>query len=248
MTTPLDETNRPELTSWVTSAQAPDTDFPIQNLPFGCVRRGADVCPAVAIGDQVLDLAELARVAPLEADLAPIVAACAASGALNPLLAAGRDAIARLRAYVSRQLRADTSEGQAARARASLLLTPLRDATLALPALVGDYTDFYASVHHATNVGSMFRPDNPLLPNYKWVPIGYHGRSSSIVPSGTAIHRPSGQTRDEGAAAPVVGPSRRLDYELEIGAYVATGNALGEPIRIGDAESHIAGLSLVNDW
>jgi fumarylacetoacetase len=113
---------------------------------------------------------------------------------------------------------------------------------------VGDYTDFYASIHHATNVGSMFRPDNPLLPNYKWVPIGYHGRASSLVPSGTPITRPSGQTREGTAESPSFGPSRRLDYELEVGAYIGTGNVLGTSIPVSDAESHVAGLCLVNDW
>jgi fumarylacetoacetase len=122
------------------------------------------------------------------------------------------------------------------------------DVKLLLPAHVGDYSDFYASIHHATNVGSMFRPDNPLLPNYKWVPIGYHGRASSIVPSGTPVIRPAGQTRDGEAAVPAFGPSRRLDYEMEVGAYIGVGNVLGKPIPIAKAESHVAGLCLVNDW
>jgi fumarylacetoacetase len=153
----------------------------------------------------------------------------------------------RLRAVLSAALRADTPEGERARAHGELLVA-MRDVEPTLPARVGDYTDFYASIHHATNVGSMFRPDNPLLPNYKWVPIGYHGRASSIVASGTTVRRPAGQTRDDPASPPSYAPSRRLDYELEIGAVVSAGNPLGEPIPIGDAERHVAGLCLVNDW
>src|SRR5205085_4507386 len=124
----------------------------------------------------------------------------------------------------------------------------LQDVAAVLPAAIGDYTDFYAGIHHATNVGSMFRPDNPLLPNYKWVPIGYHGRASSIVPSGTPVRRPWGQTRDDPQAPPSFGPTRRLDYELEVGAYVGRGNALGAPVPAAEAEERIFGLCLVNDW
>jgi fumarylacetoacetase len=124
----------------------------------------------------------------------------------------------------------------------------MRDAELVLPAEIGDYTDFYASVHHATNVGSMFRPDNPLLPNYKWIPIGYHGRASSIVPSGTDVRHPVGQTRDTPEGAPIFGPSKRIDYELEVGAFVGRSSTLGSPIAIDDAEEHVFGLCLVNDW
>jgi fumarylacetoacetase len=156
--------------------------------------------------------------------------------------------MSRLRSAVSLLLRIGTREGERARERARDLLVPIADATMLLPAHVGDYTDFYASIHHATNVGSMFRPDNPLLPNYKWVPIGYHGRASSIVPSGTPVARPSGQTRDGESVAPTFGPSRRLDYELEVGAYIGVGNVLGKPIPLPEAESHVAGLCLVNDW
>jgi fumarylacetoacetase len=119
---------------------------------------------------------------------------------------------------------------------------------MVLPARIGDYTDFYASVFHATNVGKLFRPDNPLLPNYKWIPIAYHGRASSIVPSGTPVQRPHGQTKADTAAVPEFGPSQRLDYELEVGVYIGGGNRLGEPIPIGEAERHAFGLCLVNDW
>lgn len=245
----MDDTHRTDLASWVESANAATTDFPLQNLPLGMFRSpGRETTPGVAIGDQVLDLAALRGAELLDGEDASMVEACVQDGALNPLMEAGRDALSRLRAKVSRLLRADTPEGAAARRRADELLVPIVQATLLLPAQVGDYTDFYASVHHATNVGSMFRPDNPLLPNYKWVPIGYHGRASSIVPSGTPVTRPWGQTREGSATAPSFGPSQRLDYELEVGAYIATGNALGERIPLEHAESHVAGLCLVNDW
>ena len=128
------------------------------------------------------------------------------------------------------------------------LLISMNDVAMQLPARIGDYTDFYASIHHATRVGKLFRPDNPLLPNYKYVPIGYHGRASSIVVSGHEIRRPSGQMKPASAAEPVFGPSRSLDYELEVGIFIGPGNALGQPIAIGEAEQHIFGLCLVNDW
>jgi fumarylacetoacetase len=130
----------------------------------------------------------------------------------------------------------------------NVALIPMREAQMLLPARIGDYTDFYASIHHATNVGSMFRPDNPLLPNYKWLPIGYHGRASSIVVSGTPVKRPSGQTRDDANAPPVFGPSKRLDYELEMGVVIGRGNALGEPVPVKRALDHVFGFCLVNDW
>jgi fumarylacetoacetase len=149
---------------------------------------------------------------------------------------------------VSLLLRADGDHGTRSRELRDRLLVPMADVEMLVPARIGDYTDFYASIHHASNVGSMFRPDNALLPNYKWVPIGYHGRASSIVPSGAAVRRPSGQTRDDASAPPQFGPTRRLDYELEVGVFIGAGNALGTPIPIGEAESHVAGLCLVNDW
>ena len=245
----LDETHRADLRSWVPSAEDPQTDFPIQNLPLGCAADADGRARAVvAIGDQMLDLGAAARLGLLDDTLAHLVAECARTGSLNPLLGAGRTALAALRAAVSRLLRADTAEGTRAQANASALLAPQEGARLLVPARIGDYTDFYASIHHATNVGSMFRPDNALLPNYKWVPIGYHGRASSIVASGTPVHRPNGQTRDDAAADPVFGPSRRLDYELEVGVFIGAGNAAGQSIPIGEAEEHVAGLCLVNDW
>jgi fumarylacetoacetase len=247
--TALDDTHRADLVSWVESAAARDTDFPIQNLPLGCFRApGRDTRPGIAIGDRILDLPALRDAAMLDGENASMVEACVQDASLNPLMAAGRDAMARLRAAASRLLRPDTPEGHRASVRRDALTIPIAAAELLLPARVGDYTDFYASIHHASNVGSMFRPDNALLPNYKWVPIGYHGRASSIVPSGTDVRRPEGQTRDDPSTPPTFGPSRRLDYELEIGIYVATGNPLGRPIPIGQAEAHVAGLCLVNDW
>jgi fumarylacetoacetase len=140
------------------------------------------------------------------------------------------------------------AEGAAHREETSKYLVKQSDVEMLLPYDIGNYTDFYASVHHATNVGSMFRPDNPLLPNYKWVPIGYHGRASSIVVSGTAFRRPKGQTRDDANAPPQFGASKRLDYELEVGAIIGRDNALGQPVAIEHAEEHILGLCLVNDW
>ena len=240
MTTPLDDTHRADLVSWVESAARPDTDFPIQNLPLASFRALALAArPGVAIGDSILDLV---------AARAELVSRCTGERRLNPLMAAGRDQLARLRHEASALLRADTEEGRRAKAQRDRLLVPMEQASLLLPARVGDYTDFYASIHHATNVGSMFRPDNALLPNYKYVPIGYHGRASSIVASGTPVTRPAGQTREDASAAPAVGPTRRLDYELEVGLFIAAGNEAGATIPIGEAEQHVAGLCLVNDW
>ena len=249
MTRRADDTRGVELTSWVESANDVASDFPIQNLPLGMFRSPGRVSrPGVAIGNMVLDLVALREAAFLDGENASMVEACEQARALNPLLQAGHDAMARLRSALAALLRAGASAGTRATERAGDLLVPMTQATMLLPAQVGDYTDFYASIHHATNVGSMFRPDNPLLPNYKWVPIGYHGRASSLVPSGTPITRPWGQTRDGDSAPPSFGPSRRLDYELEVGAYIGVGNSLGQRIPLERAESHVAGLCLVNDW
>jgi fumarylacetoacetase len=222
----LDDTHDPSLRSWVDSANDATTDFPIQNLPFGVFRHAAhESRVGVAIGDRILDLR-----------------ACGLFDGerLDALMAQGREAARSIRQHASALLR----HGAAPR---SDLLVSMRDVEMVLPCTIGDYTDFYASIHHATNVGSMFRPDNPLLPNYKWVPIGYHGRASSIVVSGAEVRRPRGQTRD-GDAVPTFGPSKRLDYELEVGVFIGRGNALGEPIALDSAESHVFGLCLVNDW
>jgi fumarylacetoacetase len=249
VTIPLDETHRADLVSWVRSAQAADSDFPIQNLPLGIFRAShRSDRPGVAIGDQVLDLVATAEQGLLDDDVAALVHECDHTGSLNPLLAEGQAMLGGLRAQVSALLRADRDTGRAAERYRAAILVAMSDAELLIPSRVGDYTDFYASIQHATNVGSMFRPDNPLLPNYKWVPIGYHGRASSLVPSGSRVRRPEGQTKDDGSAAPTFGPTRRLDYELEVGAFIGTGTALGAPVAIGDAERHVAGLCLVNDW
>lgn len=242
----LDRTLAPELTSWVESANATDTDFPIQNLPFGAFRvPGGGERIGVAIGDSVLDLAALAEGGLLDAAPREVLAACSRPR-LNALMALGRGAARVVRASVSDLLRGDVDPR--VRARVETALHDRASVEMLLPADIGDYTDFYASIEHATNVGSMFRPDNPLLPNYRWIPIGYHGRSSSIVASGTNVRRPRGQTRDADATSPVFGPSRRFDYELEVGAFVGPGNDQGAPITIGDAEDHIFGLCIVNDW
>ena len=238
-----DETHDPKLTSWVPSAERAGTDFPIQNLPFGVFRhRDRDEMPrvGVAIGDQILDVTAARRAELLGGGAARAAEACDAP-ALNGLMALGRAHWRALRLELSRLLRSG-------RPRREDLLVPMASADLLRPAEVGDYSDFYASVHHATNVGSMFRPDNPLLPNYKHVPIGYHGRASSIVPSGAGVTRPNGQLKDASAEAPAFGPARLLDYELEVGCFVGPGNALGQPIPLAEAEEHMFGLCLVNDW
>ncbi len=238
-----DDTHDPSLTSWVASAQRDGTDFPIQNLPFGVFRQpDRDDMPrvGVAIGDQILDIPAARRSELLGGPAARAAEACDAA-ALNDLMALGRTDWRALRQAVSLLLRTGSSHRED-------LLIPQASAEMLRPADVGDYTDFYASVHHATNVGSMFRPDNPLLPNYKHVPIGYHGRASSIVPSGTTIRRPQGQLKDAAADAPTFGPAKLLDYELEVGCFVGPGNALGRPIPIDRAEEHMFGLCLVNDW
>ena len=246
----MDPTLSPALSSWVESASG-HPDFPIQNLPFGVFRSlAAEDEPArvgMAIGDRILDLTACHDEGFFNGAAEAAGDACAAP-MLNPLLALGRETWVELRRQASALLASDSPAYRANRRLGDRILVPMRDAELLLPAVIGDYTDFYASVHHATNVGSMFRPDNPLLPNYKWVPIGYHGRASSIVPSGTPVRRPSGQIKDPGTDAPTVGPSRQLDYELELGFLVGTGNAPGEPVPVGDAVSHLFGLCLVNDW
>ena len=239
----IDDTHDPSLTSWVASAERAGTDFPIQNLPFGVFRhRDRDEMPRIgaAIGDNILDIPAARRAELLGGAAARAAEACDAP-ALNDLMALGPNHWRALRQELSQLLRTGSPHRED-------LLVPMASAELLRPADVGDYTDFYASVHHATNVGSMFRPDNPLLPNYKHVPIGYHGRASSIVPSGTAIRRPRGQLKDAKAEAPAFGPSRLLDYELEVGCFIGPGNPLGQPIPLECAEEHMFGLCLVNDW
>ena len=242
----MNHTHDPALQSWVRSANTAHTDFPVQNLPFGIFSRHHDALRVgVAIGDMVLDLAACAEAGLLSES--PALAACSLPS-LNALMALDPHDLSRLRAELSELLREDSPASASARAHAARILVPIGDVTMHLPADVGDYTDFYASVYHATNVGSMFRPDNPLLPNYKYVPIGYHGRASSIVASGTGVTRPRGQTKAVDAIEPSFGPSNMLDYESELGFYVGQGNDLGHVIRIVDAPRHIFGFSLVNDW
>jgi fumarylacetoacetase len=242
----LDATHDPALESWVETANDPLTDFPIQNLPIGIATPRGEPGrprPVVAIGDHVMDL-RAARDARLLAGIDEALLAALGRPALNGVMSVPAGARRSLRRRLSELLDARTG---AARAAAPCLL-PLSDVEMRMPAEVGDYTDFYASIFHATNLGRMFRPDNPLLPNYKFVPIGYHGRASSIVPSGSPIRRPAGQTRAEGAAVPAFGPTARLDYELELGLFVGAGNVQGEPIPIDDVAEHEVGLCLVNDW
>jgi len=240
----IDETHDPSLRSWVDSANQPGAGFPIQNLPFG-VFRHSDAAPrlGVAIGDQVLDLRRAAG-GRLLGELPAELAAAVGADDLGPLLALDRAAWSLLRQRLSRLLRV----GSVGNLPTDRPVVPMAGAEMQLPVAIGDYTDFYASVFHATNVGKLFRPDNPLLPNYKHVPIGYHGRASSIVASGSAVRRPSGQRKPPDVEAPSFGPSRGLDYELEVGFLVGPGNRLGEPIPIAEAEEHIFGLCLVNDW
>ncbi len=245
----MNETHDPARNSWVDSAQG-HAEFPIQNLPYGVFRRLETSSPpsvGVAIGDRILDLAASTDVAGLTG-LAAEAARAGAAPSLNPLMALGPEHWSALRLQLSAFLASDSPAYRAERRLAERILVPMAGAELLLPARIGNYTDFYASVYHATNVGSMFRPDNPLLPNYKWVPIGYHGRVSSIVPSGTPVRRPRGQIKDPNAEAPVFAPSRALDYEMEVGCFVGPGNTLGQAVPVGEAEKHLFGLCLVNDW
>jgi fumarylacetoacetase len=224
-----DATHSPELRSWVESANVPGCEFPIQNLPYGMFRpKGATKPPrpGVAIGDRIL---ELSAIAPYRN--------------LNELAAKGRSTWNALRKALSRAL----SDPKQSRSLAKHLL-PMKKAELAVPVTIGDYTDFYTSSFHATNIGRLFRPDNPLLPNFKWIPIGYHGRASSVVVSGAPIVRPNGQAMAPGAAAPGYGPCQRLDYEVELGFVIGPGNALGRTIPIARAIDHVFGVVLLNDW
>jgi fumarylacetoacetase len=242
---PLNETHDAGLRSWVASANTGASDFPIQNLPFAVFRRtGSQEAwrGGVAIGDQVLDLARVAALKALGPAVQPQLDA-AAQSRLNAFMAMGPVAWSALRLALSRALR----EGAAEQAALQPCLLPLAEVEYTVPAQVGDYTDFYTSVHHATNVGKLFRPDNPLLENYKWVPIGYHGRASSLRVSGVDFRRPKGQLKAPDAA-PVLKPCARLDYELEMGIYTGAGNAWGEAIAMDQAENHIFGLCLLNDW
>lgn len=245
----MNETCDPSLRSFLPVAA--ESDFPIQNLPYGVFRPRAGGEPriGVAIGNQVLDLREIARCGFFDPKALPAAGAVFAEPALNAFMALGPAAWSSARLTLSRLLRSDEAalrDDQALRARC---LHPRSEIEMLRPARIGGYTDFYSSRQHATNVGSMFRdPANALSPNWLHMPIGYHGRASSIVPSGTPVRRPLGQTRPDETKLPIFGPSRFLDFELEMGAFVGPGNSLGEPIPAAEAESHLFGLVLLNDW
>ncbi len=229
---PINATHNPALRSWVESANVEGSDFPIQNLPFGSFYTAGShkaLRIGVAIGDQVLDLKAVGLISTTD---------------MNDLMAFGTPERQALRAAISAGLR----EGSSQQAAWQGALLPQSAIEMAVPCRIGDYTDFYTGIHHATSVGKLFRPDEPLLPNYKWVPIGYHGRASSIGVSGQAFRRPLGQTKGPNETQPSLRPSHRLDYELELGVFIGAGNELGESVSIDDAESHAFGLVLLNDW
>jgi fumarylacetoacetase len=238
----LNETHDPALRSWVESANAPEADFPLQNLPFAAFRRtdGAGLRLGVAIGDAIVDLSHPAVAALLEA----AVAQACRGPALNELMALGPAAWSGLRLALSRALRAGSAQQTGLRAA----LVPQSGVQFGLPARIGDFTDFYTSIHHASAVGRLLRPDQPLLPNYKWIPVAYHGRASSVRVSGGTVARPIGQIRPPGADAPAVEATRRLDYEVEVGVFIGAGNPLERPIPIGRAWQHVFGVVLLNDW
>ncbi len=244
MAHPIDETHDPNLRSWVEAANREGADFPIQNLPLGVFRRTpSQERPriGVAIGDQILDLRRCWEHGRLKG-LPDHLQQAARAAVLNPLMGLPAKSMSLLRQRLVKILAAD---GWGADPR---VIVEMAGADLGLPVDIGDYTDFYASIFHATNVGRVLRPDSPLLPNYKHVPIAYHGRSSSIVVSGTPVVRPRGQTKPRDADLPVFGASQLLDYEVELGSFIGRGNALGQPIVIDEAEDHIVGVCLVNDW
>jgi fumarylacetoacetase len=242
----MNETHEPLLRSWVDSANTPGHDFPIQNLPFGVFRRAGSALPfrgGVAIGDWIVDLAAACDRGAFEA-LADQAARLGARPLLNNLMAAGNPMSSALRLALSRALR----QGSPQRSALEPALLLQAEAEHALPARIGDYTDFYTSIYHATAVGKLLRPDQPLLPNYRWLPVGYHGRCSSIALSGQQFYRPLGQRLAAQAQQPTLERSERLDYELELGVFVGAGNLLGTRIGIDRAESHVFGLCLLNDW
>src|SRR6202521_6132835 len=227
MNTERNETHNPDARSFVESANVPGCDFPIQNLPFGAFTNGHDSCLGIAIGNQVLDLEAAAERALLGYVDDSTYEVCKES-CLNPLMGLGPARWTALRRVLFQLLAANSTH----RAEAEACLRPQQGVTMVVPATIGNYTDFYASVHHASNVGALFRPENPLLPNYKWVPIGYHGRASTIVVSGTPVRRPWGQLKPPSSPQPQFAPSRRLDYEVEIGEFVGVGTRMGEAVRI----------------
>jgi fumarylacetoacetase len=245
VTAQLDETHDPTARSWLASANVSGCAFPIQNLPFGMFRRAKSAESyrgGVAIGDQIIDLCALADTQLLSGEAAE-GASAGSMDSLNALMGLGPKISSALR----RALFTGMAQGSTHQTLFAKCLVPQGEAVFSVPAHIGDYTDFYISIHHATAIGRLFRPDNPLLPNYKWIPIGYHGRSSSIGVSGQNFRRPQGQ-RSSAAGNPTLGPSTRLDYELELGVFIGAGNAPGTPISMADAENHIFGLCLLNDW
>ena len=239
----IDETHTPDLGSWVEGADT-HPDFPIQNLPLGVFSVVGDVPRGgIAIGAMILDLAALAHSGLLEGEA--LAAAKAASGpTLNPLLALGTGPRRALRRAVSALL----AKGSPKQPDVTPLLVPAHRAEMHLPARVGDYSDFYVGIHHAAEVGALFRPEQPLLPNYKHIPIGYHGRASTIRSSGSSVIRPNGQTRGADGDLPRFGPTQRLDFELELGLWIGPGNTQGQPIPLAHAWEHMGGLTLLNDW
>lgn len=243
----LNETHDPSLTSWLESANDPAIGFPVQHLPFAVFRRAGRAepyRPGVALGDQIIDLAQLAAIKPFSGLAAEALSTCMGS-TLNALMALGNAHWTELRLALSRAVRV----GSSLQTEITRVLIPQAQAEYSLPAHIRDYTDFYISIYHATAGGKISRPDAPLLPNFKWLPIGYHGRASSVVMSGHEVIRPIGQSRPVRAEeAPSFGPTKRLDFELEMGMFVGPGNAQGTRISIDQAEEHIFGLCILNDW
>jgi fumarylacetoacetase len=241
----LNHTHDPARLSWIESANGPEAEFPLQSLPYGAFRHPRDRRPTlgVAIGDQILDL----RAAVAEELLPSSTHLACTESTINLLMASGTEVWSALRTRLSELLGSESSTN-VRRAQIQRCLVPMAEAEMLLPASIGGYTDFYASIDHARNVGALFRPDQPLLPNYQWVPIGYHGRSSSIGVSGTSVRRPYGQLKPAGADIPAFGPCQKLDYELELGAFVGPGNPLGERLPLAQAAGHLFGVVLLNDW
>jgi fumarylacetoacetase len=243
----LNETHDPSLTSWLESANDSAIGFPVQHLPFAVFRRTGGLeayRPGVALGDQIIDLAQLAAINPFSGLAAEALNTCTGP-TLNALMALGNAHWTELRLALSRAVRV----GSTLQTEITRVLIPQAQAEYSLPAHIRDYTDFYISIYHATAGGKISRPDAPLLPNFKWLPIGYHGRASSVVISGHEVVRPVGQSRPAHAdEAPSFGPSKRLDFELEMGMFVGAGNAQGTRISIDQAEEHIFGICILNDW
>ena len=245
----MNKTHDPSLASWVESANSPDTDFPIQNLPFGVFSRKGETerRVGVAIGDQIVDVGESLS-ANLWTGKARDVARFCDRPTMKELMQASKESLSQFRSRLSELLAGAPGDEHAINPLPPGALVPMSEAEMRPPVEIGNYTDFYASIYHATNVGKLLRPDSPLLPNYKYVPIGYHGRASSIVLSGTNITRPNGQSLPTGSKTPAFGASQMLDYEAEVGFFAGKGNELGKRVGIEDAENHIFGICLLNDW